>query len=66
MKKSLTTKEMVNTIQKAGLNERERVWVTFWNMKCMGFITDEMFDKFYNQCKDIEMNVSSNMDTFRF
>lgn len=33
MKKSLTLKEMVNTIQKAGINERERVWTTFWNMK---------------------------------
>lgn len=65
MKKSLTTKEMVNTIQKAGFNERERVWTTFWNMNCMGFITDEMWDKFYAKCKDIEMNIS-NMDSFRF
>lgn len=65
MKKSLTLKEMVDTIQKAGVNERERVWTTFWNMKCMDFITDEMWDKFYTKCKDIEMNIS-NMDSFRF
>lgn len=65
MKKSLTLKEMINTIHNVGIMERERVWTTFWNMKCMNFITDETWDKFYNKCKDIEMNVT-DMEHFRF
>ena len=65
MKKNLTLKEMINTIQSAGIRERERVWVTFWNMQCMGFITSETWDRFYDKCKDIPMDVI-DMDPFRF
>lgn len=65
MKKNLVLKEMINTIQSAGMCEREIVWATFWNMKCMGFITSETWNKFFDKCKDIEMNVT-NMEPFRF
>lgn len=65
MRKNLTLKEMINTIQYAGIRERQRVWVTFWNMKCMNFIDDETWNKFFDKCKDIDMDVV-DMESFRF
>lgn len=65
MKKNLTLKEMVNTIQSVGIRERERVWTTFWNMHCMNFISYETWNKFYAKCKDIEMDIT-DMEPFRF
>lgn len=65
MKKSLTTKGMIDTISNAGVKERERVWTTFWNMYCLGFITRDMWNGFYEKCRGIDMEVS-DMECFRF
>jgi hypothetical protein len=66
MKKSLTLKEMVNTyVNEAGVKEREKVWTTFWNMKCLGFIEGETWNKFYDKCKSVDSDVT-DMEPFRF
>lgn len=63
--KNLTLKEMIKTINEAGIKERERVWTTFWNMYCLGFLTPETWNKFYEKCKSIDMDIT-DMDRFRF
>lgn len=66
MNKNLTLKAMVATITEAGIKEREWVWTTFWNMKCMGYISCETWEKFFERCKELEMDINPNMEQFRF
>lgn len=52
--KNLNLKNMKETIVNyAGYQENfDKIWETFFNMVCFGFISRETWEKFYNQTKD--------------
>ena len=66
MKKNLTLKNMIEVMKNVSYLERDKVLATFWNMKCLGFIADETWDKFIYTCKGFRFCFSNNMDIFKF
>ena len=52
--KNLNLKNMKETIVNYSGDQKEfdKIWDTFYNMTCIGFISQETWKKFYEQTKD--------------
>lgn len=52
MKKALNLKNMKETIVNYSMDQNEfnKIWDTFYEMSCMGFIDQDTWKKFYEQC----------------
>lgn len=56
--KALNIKNMKETIVNYSGNNEDfiKIWNDFYNMVCLGFISRETWVKFYDQCKDWEID----------
>ena len=50
--KALNLKNMKETIVNYSMDQKEfeRIWDTFYQMSCLGFISQDTWKKFYEQC----------------
>lgn len=57
MNKSLNLKNMINEYVNADPASRLNLWNSFRTMRAFGFISWEHWCKFYDTCKDLEIEV---------
>lgn len=53
MKKALNVKNMKETLVNYSGEQKEldKIWNTFWEMACLGFINQDEWKRFFDTCK---------------